>query len=190
MPVAKLIAIGGLILFELFVAGLTLFPRVDERYQAVFIDRTSECWLHPVSGRIAFDEPVSMLGTEKVLADAAKAILRCGWLNPDGNGMWSVGPESRLLLQVPPGQAARLELDLRAFWHTQRIDITANGQPLTEWTLTTDTRQQSLPLPATGDGRIELAFHFRDAVSPRELGLLADRRALAIQLLAVTLRKD
>lgn len=187
---AKLIAIAALIVFELTVAALMLFPRVDDRYRTVFIERASECWPRPVSGEIAFDEPVSMLGTEAVMADAAKAILRCGWINPDGNGVWSVGPESRLLLQLPPGQAATLELDLRAFWHTQRIDITANGEPLTEWTLDLDTEQQTLALPATDDGRMELAFHFRDAVSPRDLKLLADGRALAIRLFGVTLHKD
>lgn len=190
MPVAKLFAIGALIAFELIVVGLALSPRVDARYEAVFIDRTSECWLHPVSGEIAFDQRISMLGKEKALAEEARAVLRCGWLNPEGKGIWSVGPESRLLLRLPPDQAATLDMELKPFWHTQRIDITANGEPLTQWTLPTNTTQRNLRLPATKDGKVELAFHFHDAISPRELGLLADRRGLAITLNALTLRKD
>jgi hypothetical protein len=95
-----------------------------------------------------------------------------------------------LLLQLAPGSAATLDIELAPFGERQRVQVTGNGKPLTEWLLKPDNPRQTLPLPLTTDGRMELAFHFPDAIMPRDLGLADDHRTLAIRLLSMTLRQQ
>lgn len=187
MRLVKLLAIGALIAFELVVLGMIAMPNVEPQYRAVYIDRSSECWPYKVSGAIEPGRRVSFL---KADADrASKTVLRCGWMDAEGTGTWSIGPESRLLLQVEPGRPAVVDLDLLPFGESQRVSVKANGEPLTEWVLEAGGQQrQTLEIPAIADGRLELAFHFPDTVSPRDLGLSNDGRKLAVRLLFLTLR--
>lgn len=187
MGLVKLLAIGALVAFELVVLGMIAMPNVEPQYRAVYIERSSECWPHKVSGAIEPGRRVSFLKAD--VDGASKTVLRCGWMAPEGTGTWSIGPESRLLLQVEPGRSAVVDLDLLPFGKSQRVSVTANGEPLVEWVLVTGGPQrQTLEVPAIADGRLELAFHFPDAASPRDLGLSNDRRKLAVRLLFLTLR--
>ncbi len=180
-------AIGAIVAFEIAVVAMMLAPQVEAQYRAVFIDRSSDCWPHPVSGVIEPNQMVSFFTTE---ADSpATHVLRCGWLAPEATGTWSLGTEARLLLSLPPGRQSTLDLDLVPFGERQRVGVTIAGQPVADWTLTPDgTRQYSVALPAIAEGTVEIAFHFPDAVSPRDLGLSNDRRKFAIRLLTATLR--
>lgn len=187
MRLVKRLAIGALIAFELGVFGMIAMPNVEAQYRAVYIERSSECWPREVSGAIEAGRRVSFLETD---ADGpSRHLLRCGWLRPEGTGTWSIGPEARLLLQVIAGRPAAIDLDLQPFSERQRVTVTVNGEPLTQWLLTKDSpRPPTLEVPAVADGRLELAFHFPDAMAPRDLGLANDRRKLAIRLLSLTLR--
>jgi hypothetical protein len=186
MRVVKPLAIGALVAFELGVFGMMLMPDVEPQYRAVYIDRTSDCWPLEVSGAVEPGRRISFVKTDA--EGPSRHLLRCGWMSPEGTGTWSIGPESRLLLQVAGGRPATIDLELLPF-AAQRVAVTVNGEPLTEWVLTKDSpRGQTLEVPPVPDGRLELAFHFPDAVAPRDLGLSNDRRRLAIRLLFLTLR--
>jgi hypothetical protein len=187
MRPVKRLAIGALVAFELGVLGMILMPDVEPQYRAVYIDRTSECWPRVVSGAIEPGQHISFLKADA--KGPSQHLLRCGWMRPEDTGTWSIGPESRLLLQVVASRPATIDLELLPFAERQRVTVTLNGGPLTEWVLRKDSpRGQTFEIPAVADGRLELAFHFPDAVAPRELGLSNDRRRLAIRLLSLTLR--
>ena len=182
----RAIAAGVLIVFELAVLGMIAMPNVDPQYRAVYIERTSECWPHNVSGSI---EPGGRISFLAETDGRSKPLLRCGWLEPEDVGTWSIGPESRLLLQLEPGRAATVDIEVMPFADSQDVVVNANRAPLTEWTLTkAGPSLQTLEIPAIADGRLELAFHFPDTTSPHDLGLSNDGRALAIRLLSLTLR--
>lgn len=187
MRLVKPLAIGALVAFELVVLGMIAMPNVEAQYRAVYIERKSECWPREVSGAVEAGRHVSFL--EADAEGPSRHLLRCGWLRPEGTGTWSIGPEARLLLQVTPGRPAAIDLHLLPFAKRQRVTVTVNGEPLTEWELTKDSpRPQRLEVPAFAHGKLELAFHFPDAVAPRDLGLANDRRKLAVRLLSLRLR--
>ena len=187
MRLVKPLAIGALVAFELVVLGMIAMPNVEAQYRAVYIERKSECWPREVSGAIEAGRHVSFL--EADAEGPSRHLLRCGWLRPEGTGTWSIGPEARLLLQVAADRPVIIDLDLQPFSERQRVAVTVNGEPLTEWVLTKGSpRSQTLGVPPVADGRLELAFHFPDAVAPRDLGLANDRRKLAIRLLSLRLR--
>jgi len=187
MRLLKFLAIGTLVAFEVGVLGMIAMPNVEPQYRAVYIERTSDCWPHKASGAVEAGRRVSFLKADA--EGASKHLLRCGWLSSEGTGTWSIGPESRLLLQVKPGRAAVVDIDVLPFGESQRVAVTANGELVAEWVLAQGgPRQRTLEVPAVSDGRVELAFHFPDAASPRDLGLSNDRRKLAVRLLFLTLR--
>ena len=185
MRLLRVLAIGVLVAFELAVLGMIAMPNVEPQYRAVYIERTSECWPRKVSGTVEPGRTVSFLADAD---DRSKPLLRCGWLDAEELGTWSIGPEARLLLQLEPSRSATVDIEVLPFAERQEVLVTANGTPLTEWTLTkAGPRLQTLELPVVADGRVELAFHFPHTTSPRDLGLSNDGRELAIRLLSLTL---
>lgn len=191
----KLILIGALATFDLGVIALAFNPNVSDRYRAFFIERTTDCWPADVSGEIVPGQRVSFLKADA--KGPARTLRRCGWLDAEGTGTWSIGPESRLLLMLPrPDEATIVELDLLPFTAEahplQRVEVTANGRSVSSLRLDAKSAaKHEIELPAgtaEPDGRLELALHFPDAISPRDIGLSTDRRNLAVRLIFVTLR--
>lgn len=191
----KLLLIGALAALDLGVIALAFNPNVSDQYRAFFIERTTDCWPADVSGEIVPGQRISFLKADS--KGPAKTLRRCGWLDAEGTGTWSIGPESRLLLILPqPDRATTLELDMLPFTAeghpTQRVEITANGRSVASLKLDAKSAaRHEIELPAgtaEPDGRLELALHFPDAVSPRDLGRSNDRRKLAARLIFLTLR--
>lgn len=168
---------------------------MSDRYRAFFLERSTDCWPGDASGSIEPGRRISFLKADA--EGPARHLLLCGWIEAEGTGTWSRGPEARLVLQLPPRtrSAAVLELKLLPFvtpeHPVQRVEISANGIPVAELELTkTSPPSVELEIPpgALGkDRRVELAFMMPDAVAPRDLGLSTDRRKLAIRLVFATL---
>ena len=188
------IALAALIAFEASVLVMIATPHVSEQYRAFYIERTSDCWPAEVTGRIALGQRVWFLKADAT--GAARDLRVCGWIDPAGNGTWSLGTESRLLFDVGSDSGPlRLELDLLPYVRdnhpVQRMALSANGEKLAEFTLDARSgRRHAVTIPADAigeDGRIELTLELPDAQSPEALGLGTDKRRLAIRLISLTL---
>jgi hypothetical protein len=185
---------GMIVAFAAAVCLMVLHPRVSDAYRAFYLDKTTDCWPLPVSGRVALDTDISFVGLES--GKVTRGLRRCGWLDPQETGTWASGPEARLLLN--PGQRERdlqLILDVLPFftaaYPTQSVGVELNGKRVADWVLdrNSEPRQTiALPLDRIGEtGPIEIAFHLPDAVSPAQAGLNQDRRRVSIRLLSLHL---
>src|SRR5690606_532598 len=178
------------------VVYLVATPDVGADYRAFFIERSSDCFPHPVYGTLELGRRVSF--READATGAAAGLKVCGWIEATPNGTYSTGPEARLLFRVDGEPAPlRLELDMLPFVTSshgqQRVRIAANGAPLAVLELDAQSSlRQTVVIPAGiqgADGRIELSLTFPDARSPKELGINADRRRLAVRLISLELSR-
>jgi hypothetical protein len=184
------------IAIELTVAVLAMMPKVDERYRAFFIDRTSDCWRLAPPGTYTMGATVSFLPPKR---PEITNLMRCGWLGPQDTGLWSVGSESELRIAVadPPSDLL-LDLELIPFNTTERpvqtIRIFINGRGLDTLQLEgTEARHVVIPIPADyvaeGEERIDIGFGFPGAYAPADVGINDDDRRLSIRLLSLRLTK-
>lgn len=121
-------------LFELGSLWLALHPNVDNDYRAYFLDKTTTCLNQSVSGKYTLGERISFTSYGW---GPGKNIKVCGWDGPAGNGLHSVGEESRLRFRFagsPP--PARLNIGIEAIVAQdhpfQRVILTGNGVRIAE----------------------------------------------------------
>lgn len=110
-------------------------------------------------------------------------------------GRWSIAKQAWFRYALPAGAAApsmvRLTLAtmLATPAHPQRVGISVNQQPARQFVFTGSGPQTlDLPLPASPDRAGVISFALPDLISPRELGVNADGRTLAIGLQSIELR--
>jgi hypothetical protein len=136
--------------------------------------------------RITIGTPIDFsagAGGARYLAD--------GWSHPEVDGVWSDGPSASLMFDVgsPPTTDLRFEFSLDVFRDARgaprhvAIDTT-RGEPLDRWTLSVPAGDWSIVVPASAwvGSRIGLRFRFDEPMSPHQLVLSDDRRALSIKL--------
>ncbi|MCM2253270.1 MAG: glycosyltransferase [Ramlibacter sp.] len=121
-----------------------------------------------------------------------------GFSHPEDWGTWSDGSMAIAMFRVAEAGELRAELVLHPFVPDNKreltVTVTVNGLLMDTWRFrgpdTTGPRTRSLRIPqdAVGQGGvIWLAFAIKNALSPRQLGLSDDARALGIGLHGVTL---
>jgi hypothetical protein len=181
--------------FEASVAALMLRPRVADDYRAFYIERSTDCFPLPISGRYRLGTAVSFLAGAP--SAPATAIKVCGWTDPADTGTWSVGREARLRFRFAAAPAdVLIGIDMLAFvaegLPEQRVTVVVNGEELDTirmGSLSTALKIFRIPRQLILDhwGYVDLAFRFPDAASPAALGLSNDQRLLAIRLQSVRL---
>lgn len=168
---------------------------IDETYRAVFIDRSRTCYPIDVSGayRLGHYLDLSQRGDKASRTN----IVRCGFRDAAPNGSWSDGEVTRLRFAIEP-PSGDLALDL-VMWpfiaegvDVQRVEIMANDHSVE--TLVLDGRTMPFhriviprDLAQPIDGRLELALHYPDAISPRQLGLSNDQYEHAVFIYSLQL---
>ncbi|MFL6521249.1 MAG: glycosyltransferase family 2 protein [Chthoniobacterales bacterium] len=117
--------------------------------------------------------------------------LASGWSHPEIDGVWSDGPSASLRFDVgrSPTTDLRFEFSLEVFHNPpgtphEVFIVTAGGEPIDRWALTTSTGDWNVVVPASAwvGSQLHLRFRFDEPKSPSELGLSGDHRALAIKL--------
>ena len=117
--------------------------------------------------------------------------LASGWSQPEKDGVWSDGAIASLMFDVGtrPTTDLEFEFSLAVYQAAKRgtrevVIETSRGERIGQWTLSAPEMKFSLIVPAAAwtGSRICLRFRFTEPVSPRELGLSTDRRALSIKL--------
>jgi hypothetical protein len=189
--VAAYLLLAVIVAFELFVMWCALHPNVPEDYRAYFIDHTTTCLNHPVSGAYRLGEVISFL--PEGLA-AAKPVRVCGWEGPVGNGTHAVGERSRLRFTFKE-RAANLVLTLEMIaveneaQPNQRVDVIVNGRTVQSLQVGSDKLQTfRVPLPAklveAADGKLDVILDFPTALrmSPTD----GNTRKRSIKLLSAS----
>ncbi len=141
---------------------------------------------------VRWDEPLNF--------SADKLPVQPGFFNglsqPDPTGSWSDGPDTTMCLKVPDlDQDVRLSVVAGASpipnqIPLQRINVFANGQPVTEWVHVgpaPQTDEAIIPRALLGDGRLVLRFHYSHPVAPVEYRTSKDTRKLALLFGQLTL---
>ena len=116
--------------------------------------------------------------------------IKAGFSERESWGVWSSGKEADLVLPLPQEGAKGLRLDVRAFVvpenPVQQIEISVNDLKLKPVTLSKSSGNQieiQLPTSISNEEKsIRIHFKFLNAVSPKQLGIGADERTLAIGL--------
>jgi Family of unknown function (DUF6311) len=126
-------------------------------------------------------------------------MLANGWHTPEGWGVWSKGPFSRLVIPISQLEAStfvRISLQFRVFTappkrHYQRLRIALQGRTLFSGDFGPERGDGAGHVTLRIDRRILhssdyvlLDLHHPDATSPERLGVSSDTRNLAIGLLA------
>jgi hypothetical protein len=117
--------------------------------------------------------------------------LAGGWSHPEADGVWNDGPSATLMfdLGAPPTNDLRFTFSLGVFTNPRRsgreVAIeTMRGQRIDRWILSAAASDCSIVVPADAwiGSRLGLRFRFDESISPSDLGLSGDHRALAIKL--------
>ena len=122
------------------------------------------------------------------------ALLKEGWDEPTGWGVWSV--ERRAEVRVRPAPAPLEPIELTAIVRgfvppaQPRLDVEVHvgGHHVTTWSFVNPTdfsfveRRVTVPPDLLEDGWLRVTFVIPEARSPRELGMGQDERHLGIGL--------
>lgn len=191
--IARLVAIAIVAGFELGVFGLIFYPWVTPDYRAYFIDHTSGCWPHKVSGAYEAGTSVSFARDTPELA----AISVCGWKLPDGAGSWATGPEALLKFTFPPaGDALMLTIRARAYAdfgeRHQRVLVAAGDKVLGALEFGSDafqTKQVTIPkaIAQTSASGLEIKLGLPEAPTPEQRQLLPVDSRRGLYVVAVQL---
>ncbi len=125
-------------------------------------------------------------------SDRSRAFLGTGWSKPEPEFTWTEGKRAELILPLAKGDGdLSMTLQLSPFTvgsavPEQRLNISINGRSVAKVNLKHGGFQQlSLRLPRAALNRNRknnLVFELPDARSPKELGLSADGRVLALAI--------
>ncbi len=117
--------------------------------------------------------------------------LASGWSYPEGDGFWTDGPSATLMFDIgnPPMTDLRFEFSFIVFQKPQGaprevVIETVRGDPIDRWTLSVPAGDWSIIVPASAwiGSRLGLRLRFDETISPKQLGLSDDPRALGIKL--------
>jgi hypothetical protein len=131
--------------------------------------------------------------------DLADRILWSGWGAAEAAGRWTLGPEARLLLNVSharrPPRNLRVNL-VRIFdgeaGKPQHVEVLVNGKRACAQELSPAAPPSNfdVPLPADVEARmalIDVRFKIARPISPRQIGLSEDARALGMMVRSLEL---
>jgi hypothetical protein len=135
--------------------------------------------------------PSYPLGSAIVFKDAVRSrgYMGGGWSVTGDHGVWTTGPSAELFFNVRPPPVGPLVVRVRlapfiAKGHSQSIAISVNGVELSRWDFPDDGkrgsswRQFTIPPHLAAQDEINILFRIRNPISPKQLGISADRRAL------------
>jgi hypothetical protein len=117
--------------------------------------------------------------------------LASGWAVPESDGCWSDGPSADLMFDIgdPTMTDLRFEFLCSVFLKPQGsprevVIETVRGDPIGRWTLSAPGGHWSIIVPPSAwiGSRIGLRLRFAETISPRQLGLSDDPRALGLKL--------
>ena len=189
------VLVTAVLAFESAVFALIFFPRVSDAYRAYFVERSTDCYPLPISGRYHMGGTINFVaGGPSAQATAVKV---CGWTDPADTGTWSVGREARLRFRlgfVPADVLVGINMlpFVAGTLQEQRVVVVANGIEIESIRLggsSTGLKVFRVPRRLILDhwGYLDFGFRFPDAASPVALGINNDRRLLAIRLLSMRL---
>lgn len=124
----------------------------------------------------------------------ADEYVRSGWSPPEAGHRWSEGPRAlmHLVLDEPPSRDLLLRVRARPFLGEgagdgelthQTVTVRANGRRIATWEVgAVGWYEASIPADLVSGPALELAFEISDPLSPLELGLSMDGRALGLMV--------
>jgi hypothetical protein len=125
--------------------------------------------------------------------EMAEGYLVKGWSQIESWGVWSESAEAALLFRVDAPGRYLLKLKAQPFLGgirtSQTVQISMNGHPVLEQTLASST-ELGIPFRAPPDSIVQIDFEVANPVSPYQLGISDDRRALGIGLILMSLAKE
>jgi hypothetical protein len=130
------------------------------------------------------------------LSGGGSQYLASGWSTPGSRGTWSDGYTAEIVLPVSETQPARLVVEaaplLSSSHPRQAVEIFVNGVRATEVILSASSKNTiEIPVPEevrerlVAEGYLRLRFVLPDAVRPVDLGINADSRRLALELVSI-----
>ena len=126
-------------------------------------------------------------------ASEAMLLRGGGWAKPEQWGVWSTGSFAKLVLPYPSHHPKTLALNLQAFISpaspSQLVQITVNqGEPQDFVLNEANNKPVIVQLPEMTSSWVTIHFYFPNAIIPKEHGLGADDRKLAIGLVSAAFR--
>jgi hypothetical protein len=115
-------------------------------------------------------------------------FIKAGFAERESWGVWTSGGEAELILPLPSNGSAGLQLEVRSFilpsHPKQRVEITVNGRKMELITLTKPSENViNIPLTPSdflGKKLMQINLKLIDAISPKQVGVGLDERALAV----------
>jgi uncharacterized protein (DUF983 family) len=163
---------------------------------------------HDLQGLCKLDLATKQWDTHPVLAETKDSLgywnfseaipeeTLKGFSNAEQFGRWSIGPEASFKYTLPkhPNQET-LEVRITVVTalvsdnHAQRLRISVNGKEQPEFVFKNTARGNvRFVVPVPADNQVDIKMAFPDAISPKEIGMNADTRPLAIGVKSIELR--
>ena len=136
--------------------------------------------------------PITKLGEGMAFKKYAKPelFLQWGWSNPEGWGTWSEDEVANLVLPMPEQKAQKIIFTANAFLSqnhpSQEVLVQVNKGPIQYFKLnlaSNNTIEVAIPNELNKANLIEIQFQFKNAFSPKSIGMNSDQRKLAIGLI-------
>jgi hypothetical protein len=142
-----------------------------------------------------FVEAETGLGFWDFATDTISSDMIKGFGPIDHFGRWSIGHQAffKYALAEAPDRAIRIRIALVTALvkgdHFQRVWISVNGERKQEFLLTnTADKNIDLTIASSSGNQGEIDFELPDAISPKDLGINADTRQLAIGVKSIEIR--
>jgi len=170
------------------------FARIDGfNVLAPNLKSCNSCELSEEEKKVIPSMPITKLGEGMAFKKYAKPelFLQWGWSNPEGWGTWSEGEVANLVLPMPEQKAQKIIFTANAFLSqnhpSQEILVQVNKGPIQHFKLnlaSNNTIEVAIPNELTKANLIEIQFQFKNAFSPKSIGMNSDQRKLAIGLIS------
>jgi hypothetical protein len=125
--------------------------------------------------------------------EMAEGYLVKGWSQIESWGVWSESAEAALLFRVDAPGRYLLKLKTQPYLAgirtSQTVQISMNGHTVLEQTIASST-ELGIPFRAPPDSIVQIDFAVANPVSPYQLGISNDQRALGIGLILMSLAKE
>ena len=160
-----------LAVLELSILWLAIHPQVSDDYAAYFITRTTTCLVQPVTGEYQLGKTLNFRSE----GDDTREVRPCGWTGPAGDGLHSIGEESRLRFAIAQPQDLVLTLEMTGVdlrnADARQIVVLAGDAPVGEAAIPAgETRTVSFDIPASAikNGYLDILLKFPNAVKPSD----------------------
>jgi hypothetical protein len=123
-------------------------------------------------------------------------MLGSGWSTAESQFVWSEGRTSELVLNMAPGFAGVVELDLGAFIphpdadQVVTVDAGATHAGPYRFVMADQRKRIRFPVRAGSDGVVTVTLHIDHPISPKAASLSDDARVLGISLYGIKLEKQ